>query len=192
MSVSTSSTSLSPHSRSNNQFDPIKSMKASLLGLMNVAGLSRRILARFLQTFNSNVYGVPTVLLQPGPSLCHVKEVDTVTSIVEDNACGRGKVPRKTISAVFGTPVSLQSSVELEVPHCAEFLLRRGRSEPESAQLRRDSSMNWTVGHSRRVVHNTALQHVIFNADSTIIERMSCVQCRRSQVTSSSLVHFLP
>ena len=30
-------------------------------------------------------------------------------------------------------PVSLQSNVELEVPHCAEFLLGRRRSEPESA-----------------------------------------------------------
>ena len=72
MSVSTSSASLSPLCRGNNQFDPIKSMKASLLGLMNVLGLSRRILARFLQTFDSKVYGVPTVLPQPGPYLCHV------------------------------------------------------------------------------------------------------------------------
>ena len=88
--------------------------------------------------------------------------------------------------------VSLQSSVELEVPHCAEFLLGRGRSELEIAQLRGDSSMNWTVGHSRRVVYNTALQHVIFNADSTIIERMNCIRCRRSHVSLSSLFDFHP
>ena len=60
----------------------MKSMKASLLGLMNVPGLSRRILARFLQTFNSKVYGVPTVLPQPGPYLCNVKEVDTVAEVL--------------------------------------------------------------------------------------------------------------
>ena len=57
-------------------------MKTSRLGLMDVLGLSRRILARFLQTFNSKVYGVPTVLRQPGPYFCHVKEVDAVAEVL--------------------------------------------------------------------------------------------------------------
>ena len=61
---------------------PFKTMKTSLLGLMDVLGLSRRILARFLQTFNNKVYGVPTVLPQPGPYLCHVKEVDAVAEVL--------------------------------------------------------------------------------------------------------------
>ena len=41
--------------------------------------------------------------------------------------------------------------------------------------------MNWTVGHSRRVVYNTAFQHVIFNADSTVIERNDL--CSVSKIT---------
>ena len=41
-------------------------------------------------------------------------------SFVADNACGRGRVHRISISVVFGIPVSLQPSVELEVAHCTE------------------------------------------------------------------------
>ena len=45
-----------------------------------------------------------------------------VTSFVADNACGRGRVHRISISVVFGIPVSLQPSVELEVAHCTELV----------------------------------------------------------------------
>ena len=34
-------------------------------------------------------------------------------------------------SVVLGTPISLHPSVKLEVPHGAESLLKRSRSEPE-------------------------------------------------------------
>ena len=63
-------------------------------------------------------------------------------------------------------------SVDLEVAHCAEFVLGCGRAEPESAQLRQVWSMNWTVSISRRVDRIATLQHVVFNAYSTIIEEM--------------------
>ena len=71
VSVSTSSTSLSPLSRRNTISTHIKSMRASPLGPVNVLGLARRILARFLQTFNSKVHGDPIVHPQPGQYLCH-------------------------------------------------------------------------------------------------------------------------
>ena len=197
MSVSTSSTSLSPLSRRNNQFDPIKSMKASLLGLMNVLGLSRRILARFLQTFNSKVYGVPTVLPQPGPYLYHVQEVDTVAEVLRPlwktmPVDAEGFIEIRSLRYLAHQYLFSQASsskfriVQSSSWDVVDLSLRVPNFD------RRDSCMNWTVGHSRRVVHNTALQHVIFNAESTIIERMSCVQCRRSQVSSSSLFHFHP
>ena len=94
----------------------------------------------------------------------HVKEFDAVGAVlrpfVSYYACGRGRIHRISFSVVSGIPVSRRPSVELEVAHCAEFLLRRGRSEPESAQLRRVGSRNWTISPSKRVVHIAALQHV--------------------------------
>ena len=108
---------------------------------------------------------------------------EVLRPFVKDDACGRRRDHRNSISVVFGTPVSLQLSVELEVQHCAEFLLGRGRSEPESAQLRRVGSMNRTIRPSRRVVYIAALQHVIFNAGSTVIERMIRDWSRISQVS---------
>ena len=46
--------------------------------------------------------------------------------------------------------------------------------------------MNWAIGLSRRVVYIAALQHVSFNADSTIIERVIRDRSRTSQVSLSS------
>jgi len=88
---------------------------------------------------------------------------------------------------VFGTPVFLQLGVELEVAHCAEFLLGRGRAEPGSAQFRRVWSMNWTIPRSRRVVYIAGLQQIIFNADSSILERVIRDQ-GRTQVSLSARV----
>ena len=70
----------------------------------------------------------------------------------------------------FGIPASLQPSVELDVAHCAEFPLGRGRAEPESAQFRRVRSVDQTMCPWMRVVYFAALQQIIFNADRTVLE----------------------
>ena len=145
---------------------------------MNVLGLQRRILTRFLQTFNSKSprrsHRAPAAWTVPLPTV-HGKEFDAVAEVLRPVwktmlVHAEGFILIRSLW--FGTPVSPQPSVELEVPQCAEFLLGRGRSEPERGELRRVWSMSWTIGPSRRVVYIAALQHVIFNADSTIIERM--------------------
>jgi UDP-glucuronate decarboxylase len=43
------------------QFDPIKTIKTSFLGAMNMLGLAKRVNARILQASTSEVYGDPTV-----------------------------------------------------------------------------------------------------------------------------------
>ena len=108
------------------------------------------------------------------------------TSFVADNACGRGRVHRISISVVLGIPVSLQPSVELEVAHCAEFLLGRSRAEPESAQFRRVWSMDRTICASRRVVCIAALQQLIFNADRCALECIIRDQGQTTEVSFSS------
>lgn len=47
------------------QFDPIKTIKTSFLGAMNMLGLAKRVNARILQASTSEVYGDPTVHPQP-------------------------------------------------------------------------------------------------------------------------------
>ena len=61
------------------------------------------------------------------------------------------KVHRISIPVVFGIPVSLGPSVELEVAHCSQFLLVRSRAEPESAHSQRVWSMDKTTCPSRSV-----------------------------------------
>ena len=75
-----------------------------------------------------------------------------------------GRVHRNSVSVVFGTSVSFQPSVELEVAHRSEFLLGRSRAEPESPQFRRVWSVDQTICPSRRVVCVANLQQIIFNA----------------------------
>ncbi len=47
------------------QYNPIKTMKTSVLGTMNMLGLARRTKARILQASTSEVYGDPEVHPQP-------------------------------------------------------------------------------------------------------------------------------
>src|SRR4029077_9928270 len=47
------------------QFNPIKTMKTSVLGAINVLGMAKRCRARVLQFSTSEVYGDPTVHPQP-------------------------------------------------------------------------------------------------------------------------------
>jgi UDP-glucuronate decarboxylase len=47
------------------QFNPIKTMKTSVLGAMNMLGLAKRVGAKILQASTSEVYGDPSVHPQP-------------------------------------------------------------------------------------------------------------------------------
>merc|ERR1711920_1044699 len=47
------------------QFNPIKTTKVSVLGVMNMLGLAKRVKARILQASTSEVYGDPDVHPQP-------------------------------------------------------------------------------------------------------------------------------
>jgi UDP-glucuronate decarboxylase len=47
------------------QYNPIKTIKTSILGTMNMLGLAKRVKARFFQASTSEVYGDPTIHPQP-------------------------------------------------------------------------------------------------------------------------------
>ena len=47
------------------QYNPVKTMKTSIMGAINMLGLAKRVKARILQASTSEVYGNPTVHPQP-------------------------------------------------------------------------------------------------------------------------------
>ena len=47
------------------QYNPIKTMKTSVIGAMNMLGLAKRVKARILQASTSEVYGDPNISPQP-------------------------------------------------------------------------------------------------------------------------------
>ena len=47
------------------QYNPVKTIKTSVLGAMNMLGLAKRVKARILQSSTSEVYGNPHVHPQP-------------------------------------------------------------------------------------------------------------------------------
>ncbi|MEQ9364362.1 MAG: SDR family oxidoreductase [Leptospirales bacterium] len=54
-----------PASPRHYQYNPVKTMKTSVLGMMNMLGLAKRVQARILQASTSEVYGDPEVHPQP-------------------------------------------------------------------------------------------------------------------------------
>ncbi|KAG8458546.1 hypothetical protein KFE25_003081 [Diacronema lutheri] len=54
------------------QFNPVKTMKTSVLGMMNMLGLAKRVRARILQASTSEVYGDPNITPQPESYWGHV------------------------------------------------------------------------------------------------------------------------
>lgn len=54
-----------PASPKHYQYNPIKTIKTSLMGAINVLGLAKRVKAKVLQASTSEVYGDPTVHPQP-------------------------------------------------------------------------------------------------------------------------------
>lgn len=54
------------------QYNPVKTMKTSVLGMMNMLGLAKRTKARILQASTSEVYGDPNISPQPESYWGHV------------------------------------------------------------------------------------------------------------------------
>merc|ERR1719182_96605 len=57
------------------QFNPIKTMKVSVLGTMNMLGLAKRVKARILQASTSEIYGDPEIHPQPENYWGHVNTI---------------------------------------------------------------------------------------------------------------------
>jgi len=54
------------------QYNPVKTMKTSVMGAMNMLGLAKRVKARILQASTSEVYGDPDITPQPEEYWGHV------------------------------------------------------------------------------------------------------------------------
>merc|ERR1719407_418595 len=54
------------------QYNPVKTMKTSVVGMMNMLGLAKRVKARILQASTSEVYGDPEISPQPEEYWGHV------------------------------------------------------------------------------------------------------------------------
>ena len=57
------------------QYNPVKTLKTSVMGTLNMLGLAKRIKARILQASTSEVYGDPQVHPQPESYVGHVNPI---------------------------------------------------------------------------------------------------------------------
>ena len=64
-----------PASPPHYQYNPIKTLKTSTLGTINMLGLAKRVKARFLLTSTSEVYGDPEINPQPESYWGHVNPI---------------------------------------------------------------------------------------------------------------------
>lgn len=69
------------------QFNPIKTVKTSVMGTINMLGLAKRIKARFLQASTSEVYGDPTVHPQPEKYWGNVNPIGVRSCYDEGKRC---------------------------------------------------------------------------------------------------------
>ena len=54
-----------PASQPHYQYNPIKTVKTSMMGTLNMLGLAKRVRAKILLTSTSEIYGDPAVRPQP-------------------------------------------------------------------------------------------------------------------------------
>ena len=64
-----------PASRIHYQYNPVKTVKTSVMGTINMLGLAKRVRARILQASTSEVYGDPEVHPQPEGYWGHVNPI---------------------------------------------------------------------------------------------------------------------
>lgn len=69
------------------QYNPIKTVKTSVMGAINMLGLAKRIHARILQTSTSEVYGDPNVHPQPEEYWGHVNPIGIRSCYDEGKRC---------------------------------------------------------------------------------------------------------
>jgi len=69
------------------QYNPIKTVKTSVMGAINMLGLAKRIRARVLQASTSEVYGDPTVHPQPESYWGHVNPIGSRSCYDEGKRC---------------------------------------------------------------------------------------------------------
>ncbi len=93
------------------QFNPIKTMKTSIMGAINLLGMAKRCKARVLQASTSEVYGDPEVHPQPesyrgsvnpiGPRACYDEGKRAAESLFMDYSRMNGVSVR--IARIFNT-----------------------------------------------------------------------------------------
>ncbi len=76
-----------PASPPHYQFNPIKTVKTSVMGAINALGLAKRVRARILQASTSEVYGDPAVHPQPESYWGHVNPVGRRACYDEGKRC---------------------------------------------------------------------------------------------------------
>jgi len=69
------------------QFDPVQTIKTSVVGAVNMLGLAKRTKARILQASTSEVYGDPSVHPQPESYWGHVNPIGTRSCYDEGKRC---------------------------------------------------------------------------------------------------------
>lgn len=69
------------------QFNPIKTMKTSVMGAINTLGLAKRVGAKILQASTSEVYGDPNVHPQPESYWGHVNPIGIRSCYDEGKRC---------------------------------------------------------------------------------------------------------
>jgi UDP-glucuronate decarboxylase len=69
------------------QFDPVQTIKTSVVGAVNMLGLAKRTKARILQASTSEVYGDPNVHPQPESYWGHVNPIGTRSCYDEGKRC---------------------------------------------------------------------------------------------------------
>ncbi|MBE9480450.1 MAG: SDR family oxidoreductase [Bacteroidetes bacterium] len=69
------------------QYNPIKTIKTSVLGAINMLGLAKRIKAKVLQASTSEVYGDPEIHPQPESYWGHVNPIGTRACYDEGKRC---------------------------------------------------------------------------------------------------------
>jgi UDP-glucuronate decarboxylase len=69
------------------QFNPIKTIKTSVMGAINMLGLAKRIRAKILQASTSEVYGDPEVHPQPESYWGHVNPIGSRACYDEGKRC---------------------------------------------------------------------------------------------------------
>ncbi|MCK4360935.1 MAG: SDR family oxidoreductase [Bacteroidales bacterium] len=69
------------------QYNPIKTIKTSVLGAINMLGLAKRIKAKVLQASTSEVYGDPKIHPQPESYWGHVNPIGTRACYDEGKRC---------------------------------------------------------------------------------------------------------